>query len=437
MAGMAGRTPHVFLHIGAMKTGTSYLQQLLTENKDALGADGVLFPGKAGWGEQVRGVREVLLLNPDKEMRARTQGAWDRVLAEITEHDGHAALLSMEFMSFAREPGARRLVESLAPADVHVILTVRDSGRVMPAHWQESTQNRRTISWREYAEAVVQGPDSATEPNIWRSSMKALNIPAILSVWAPLVPSERLHVVLVPPPGSPSTLLWERFAAAVGLEASRYAPPGQGRNQSLGYASADLMRRVNAGLGGLSVSTYNRTVKSYLCKQVLAGRAGEPKMPVTRPLADFAARWNASMATAITGSGAKVHGDLSDLDVAADATAATIRPPAAADLLAAAADAMAGLEHLVELAPEEVAGPDYEQLEVPGPDLGIVRRSADARWASEADPVRTAVADVTDLARRAAELRRRRRPLPDAPASSASRRGAAGRARSALARLRR
>lgn len=435
---MAGRTPDVFLHIGAMKTGTSYLQKLLTENKDQLGADGVLFPGKAGWGEQVRGVREVLRLNPDREMRARTQGAWDRVVREIAKHDGHAALLSMEFMSFAKGPGARRLVESLAPADVHVILTVRDSGRVMPAHWQESTQNRRSTSWQEYADAVVQGPGSAAEPNLWRASMKALDIPAILSVWAPLVPQERLHVVMVPPPGSPSTLLWERFAAAVGLEAGRYAPPGQGRNQSLGYASADLMRRVNAGLGALSVSTYNRTVKSYLCKQVLAGRAGDPKIPLTASLAHFAGRWNSTMADAITRSGAKVHGDLSDLEVAAGADAETIQPPAAVDLLAAAADAMAGLEHLVELSPEADAGTDYERLEVPGPDPAMIRRSADERWAGEADPVRAAVADVTDLARRAAELRRRRRPLPDtSPSSVVAGRGPARLARSALGRLRR
>ena len=146
---MAGGPPDVFLHIGAMKTGTSYLQQLLVENKQALAADGVLFPGRTGWGDQVRGVRDVLHLVADDEMRVQMKGAWPRLKDEISSHDGRAALLSMEFMSFARPPRAAALVKSLAPSKVHVVLTVRDAARVLPAQWQESTQNRGTSSWHQ------------------------------------------------------------------------------------------------------------------------------------------------------------------------------------------------------------------------------------------------------------------------------------------------
>ena len=38
----------VFLHIGAPKTGTTFLQDVLVRNKAALRANGVLYPGRNG-----------------------------------------------------------------------------------------------------------------------------------------------------------------------------------------------------------------------------------------------------------------------------------------------------------------------------------------------------------------------------------------------------
>ena len=45
---MRGRKPVVFLHIGAMKTGTTFLQQLMSANKEDLLKAGFLFPGDSG-----------------------------------------------------------------------------------------------------------------------------------------------------------------------------------------------------------------------------------------------------------------------------------------------------------------------------------------------------------------------------------------------------
>ena len=432
---MTGSLLQVYLHIGAMKTGTSYLQQLLVENKRRLSADGVLFPGRPGWGEQVRGVRDMLRLAADDEMRVSMAGAWQRLQEEIRGHDGRAALLSMEFMSFAREPRARALVESLAPADVHVVLTVRDAGRVLPAQWQESTQNRKTSSWQEYTDAVLQGTN-ADNP-IWRTSMRALNIPRMLDVWGPLVPADRLHVVLVPPPGAPSTLLWERFATAVGIEAARYDPPRRRRNESLGYVSADLMRRANVELQKLPLSDYQRTVKSYLCKQVLSARTGEPKMTMTTALADFAQHWNSTMTDAVRASGAQLCGDLSDLAVDPPGSATAVDPPPQDALLDAASDAVVGLEQLIEFRRLRLESGD-DDTEQFSPTLGPSRSQLRAGWEAARNPVGDAVSAVVAASREAVELRQRRRSLDgrdDAAAAALRRATRLGRA--ALGRLRR
>ena len=49
----------IVLHVGAMKSGTSYLQTLLMDNKARLAEHGVVVPG-ARWGDQVAGVSHVL-----------------------------------------------------------------------------------------------------------------------------------------------------------------------------------------------------------------------------------------------------------------------------------------------------------------------------------------------------------------------------------------
>ena len=36
----------VYVHVGLPKTGTTYLQHMLWESREALAADGVLFPGE-------------------------------------------------------------------------------------------------------------------------------------------------------------------------------------------------------------------------------------------------------------------------------------------------------------------------------------------------------------------------------------------------------
>src|SRR3954452_17549041 len=109
---MSGSPAPVFLHVGPMKTGPTFLQELMVANKDRLAAAGYLFPGDT-WARQVRGTRDVLGLRQwDPRFRATTRGAWERLVAEILAHNGTASVVSMEFLSFARRRGAARVVRS-------------------------------------------------------------------------------------------------------------------------------------------------------------------------------------------------------------------------------------------------------------------------------------------------------------------------------------
>lgn len=337
-------SPRVVLHIGAMKTGTSTLQAVLCEHASALAAQGVLFPCDPDWSVQVRAVRDAL----DLRVRKQRPGRWAAMARRLRTHDGPLAVLSMEFLSFADLDHARRVVESLAPADVHVVLTLRDPSRVLPSAWQEWTQNRGSASWTDYLATAARlapggSPPTASSPAV-RAYRRVLDTDRMLSVWPRVVAPGRLHVVTVPPPDAPARLLWDRFASVLDIDATAYDLPPKGANESIDYHAAELMWRVNQQVSDLNFSAYDTVVKNQLCKQVLARRPQRTPVPLPQTARELAQRWARHTVHLIEEAGANVVGELSELEPVASRFA----PGSIPDIdhravVAVARDALAGL----------------------------------------------------------------------------------------------
>jgi hypothetical protein len=401
----------VFLHIGPMKTGTTFLQELMVANKDRLAAAGYLFPGDT-WARQVRGTRDVLGLDQwDPRFRATTAGAWERLVAEILAHTGTASVVSMEFLSFARRRGAARVVRSLQPAEVHVVLTVRDALDTIPSLWQTAVYNGSAASWPQFMRSVrkaagVRGRlGRLPRDRSLREFLDAQDVARILRTWGGLVPAQRLHVVTVPPRGSEPGLLWSRFARAVGVDPGVCSEPATRSNASLGYASTDLLRRVNRAVGRLPPSDYNATLKEYLALKVLAGRRHLEGRPGPDPRTrEFAARWNERVRSAITASGAGLTGDLDDLPVRPGPVPAQhTASPRVDELLAVAAASGGALADLVRRRSVRLRRSGV-RIDVRVPDAdGFTAH----RWDDAPDPVAAAVDEVAHLARTGVRLYRR------------------------------
>jgi hypothetical protein len=369
----------IYLHIGPMKTGTSYLQQTLSDNQAVLRAHGVLVPGRSPRADHVRAVRDVTGLDGQEDADSFT-GAWASLREEMFAFTGRASVVSQEFMSFARRPRARAIVQSLAPAKVHVVLTVRDASRVVPASWATSTRNRNTASWPEHLEAVGHSGGAAR-----RRALRALDVPRMLQSWGEQVPPEQLHVVTVPPPGAPDGLLWERFAEVVDAGSAPVDLTGAARRESYGYTSADLMRRVNEHLQELPRPVYHRS-KRWLLDEVLDKRTGEPKVPVSTALIELAREWNARTVAAVRESRARVVGDLADLDVTALADVEVADVPPQPETLAVAAEVRSRLQERIR--------------------HQYGRTAVQPERSTEVDPVAAIVAEIAALVRQADDLRK-------------------------------
>jgi hypothetical protein len=147
----------VVFHIGVPKSGTTYLQNVLWANAERLRENTVLLPAQGHkdhrWGSLV--VRE------DPRIRYRhasAAGAWERIVADVAAWDG-TALISHEFYGGATRDQARRALESLAPAQVHLVVTARDPLRTLTSAWQEMVKYGNTTSIDDFSLDVSESPE--------------------------------------------------------------------------------------------------------------------------------------------------------------------------------------------------------------------------------------------------------------------------------------
>jgi hypothetical protein len=344
----AGGRPVVWFHIGAPKTGTTFLQRILHEHRGGLRDAGLLYPGTAPshfWASQ-----DLRRAGFRGHHDPHVPGAWRRTVEDIRAWNG-PAVISHE--SFGRA-GPQRIDRGLADldfAEVHIVLTARDLARQLPAVWQERVKNRSTESFGEFLASVRADRDDAGPEA--RAFWDSHGIVRVLARWSRHLPPERVHVVTVPPAGTDPALLWHRFAGLLGLgSATEHAvdPAGQVVNTSLGAAEVAVLRAFNEAIEPLDVPwpAYAAVFKQTLAPQLGARRG--PRIAVPPDVREWTVQWSRDAVQRLRQAGYSVVGDLGELIPAGPAADAGGTDPDAApaeDRAGAALDAMVGLAALV------------------------------------------------------------------------------------------
>ncbi len=266
----------VLLHVGLMKSGTSFLQAVLRTNQDALREQGVLYP--LPWRRQVQAVRDVIGHGDSNQEPLAENGHWRSLVSEIRAWPG-TAVVSMEFLGPRGPSKSRQIVSELAPAEVDVVISVRDLARTIPAMWQESLQNRGTWTWEEYLAGVR--AENRTDPGPGRAFWFRQDAPGITKSWQSSAGRDHVTVLTVPPAGTASEVLWERFASLLPIHDAEIDLDVR-TNPSLGLASLlvlrELNRRLDAEGSPITAWQYERVVKHLVAKRGLAGRRAEPRL---------------------------------------------------------------------------------------------------------------------------------------------------------------
>ena len=335
----------VLLHVGTPKTGTSYLQDVLYRNRETLAAHGICYPADR-FDAHFLAALDLMRL-PWGGLETEAVGAWDRLASAVRECPG-TAIISHEILATASRSQVGRALASLGADDgpgdteVHVVLSVRDLVRQIPAEWQENVKHRSPLSFERFLERI-RDPERATRIGTWFWGVQ--EIPDILDRWGHDLPPERIHLVTVPPPGAPPGLLWERFSSAFGLDGIDLDLTAERANPSLGVPETALLRRINRSANRvLDPPDYRPLVRELLAHQTLSRRSKSPRLrlpPTEYPwVHDLELSWVAE----IERRGYDVIGEVTDL-VGAEPEAAYADPdsPSERAVAGAAVDAIRAL----------------------------------------------------------------------------------------------
>ena len=187
----------VFLHCGTAKSGTTFLQDLWWRHRGELRQRGLLLPGTAlrdhfHAAALVKGMDVIV-----EDLAPAEREVWRRLVEETRHWSGDVLISHEHFSDSSAEAAAAALADLAGAADeVHLVVTVRDLGRVLPSAWQQRVKQGARQPYGKFLGTVRRGRD---DQKFWRYQ----DVPGILERWAAGLPPQRVHLVVVPPPGAP------------------------------------------------------------------------------------------------------------------------------------------------------------------------------------------------------------------------------------------
>lgn len=298
----------VFLHIGTPKSGTSYLQDRLGLNREAIARQGLTYPATRT-GNHFEAALD-LIEERWAGQRDVARGQWQALVNEARKAPGDV-LISHEILAAASPAQVAKAMAAFADDEVHLVLTARDLARQIPAEWQENVKHRGRRSFSKFMGLVVRS--RRTSPDLW--FWRVQSIPDVLTRWGNGLPPEHIHVVTVPQPGAPTDLLWKRFAQVVGLDPDARYEDSNDFNPSLGTAETAVVRRLNQLLAGKGVprEVYVDLVREVIARDTLAHRPDQIRAMLPKRRWPFVEAVTGEWLEWLEGAGVDVVGDLAEL----------------------------------------------------------------------------------------------------------------------------
>lgn len=148
------------LHIGAHKTGTTYLQRVFGALRPALESEGIAFP--SCWSQ-----------SDDQPSHSKlytmlTAGALDALRADLDAIAAREVLISSEDLSYLHEPQIQQLRTLLGDAPATILFYCRRWSELLPSVWQERIKHGFSETFPQFAGAVMRDPSRLDFVNFGR-----------------------------------------------------------------------------------------------------------------------------------------------------------------------------------------------------------------------------------------------------------------------------
>lgn len=239
----------VTLHVGPVKTGSTFLQQLVWEHRHDL--------ARQGWTVPLDHANEMWLASIDLQDGAfvhvevpSAHGAWPRICARVRAAD-QPTLLSHELLGMCTDAHIAAIVAAFGRDRLRVVVMARALANLLPSIWQEKVKMiDPDISWADYLTAERETRAPGADASV------------IAERWLRHLSPAQLRVVTVPPYDGGRRVLLDRFAAAVGFDAASWHGADRPANPSLDRVQAELVRYLTrtSGLPRAQLRTWIHTV---------------------------------------------------------------------------------------------------------------------------------------------------------------------------------
>jgi hypothetical protein len=297
----------VYLHIGAPKTGTTYLQDRLTRNAATLATHDVHFPTRSPLVSpglfQFRAALDLLGQDWGGEP-GHAKGSWNALVKRIGKRTG-TVVVSHEILAPARPRYVARAMNDLQDAEVHIVYTARDLARQLPAAWQESIKQGRKWRFRRFLRKAEHG-------KTWFA--RSFDLPGVLGTWGAHVPPEHIHLVTVPQQVIAGDGLWERFCRAAQIDPAWGPLESPRANVSLGVVETAVLRQLNVRLDRETrrEAAYDALIREMLAEQELV-KGDSPRIMLPPDDYDWVEERSRQWLEWVAQAGVDVVGDVADL----------------------------------------------------------------------------------------------------------------------------
>ncbi len=331
----------VLLHIGTPKTATTYLQDILFRNREVLAKHGVHYPVEH-FDDHFRAALD-LTRREWGGLEDEVVGEWDALAERARQLDG-TAIISAEILAGATAEQAAQAIASFADAEVHLVLTVRDLARQIPAEWQETVKHYNTETYAEFLEIIKSGEGRSADL-FWRVQ----DIPDVLGRWAAGIAPERVHLITAPPAGADHNVLLERAEQVLGIDGIPLAYESDRTNAGLGVTETALIRLINTRVDRtLPDIKYRFLVREVLAHRQLAERTtrtGSARLILPPDDRGWVEQLTDEWIETLTQAGYGVTGDLAEMRGAVTGEFVDPDSPDLRELLQAAIESIMALVH--------------------------------------------------------------------------------------------